>query len=138
MLALRFPEGSMSPNMTGYASDGDTCWVPTKVAPNLQKNTTAWWLNGGEVDCVGHLEVVAQPLVEHELAAFKHHWEHIWGGHNKDFINTHSTPTHHAALLPHPPHCLAPVSATPTTSNNWYRDTFEQDPESRTTRLTNS
>lgn len=26
----------MSPSRTGYASDGDTCWVPTNVAPNLK------------------------------------------------------------------------------------------------------
>lgn len=35
MLAFKFPEGSMSPRMTGNASFGPNCFVPTYVAPNL-------------------------------------------------------------------------------------------------------
>lgn len=34
MLAFKLPDGSMSPRMTGKASDGANCFVPTYVAPN--------------------------------------------------------------------------------------------------------
>lgn len=40
----------------------------------------SWRLDGGEVDCVGHLEVVAQSFIEHEFSTLKHHREYIYGG----------------------------------------------------------
>lgn len=40
----------------------------------------SWGLDSGEVNCMGHLEVVAQSFVEHELSALKHHGEYIYGG----------------------------------------------------------
>lgn len=63
--------------------------VPTKTESMSKKGwvrgqrlflPVSWRLNGWEVDCVGHLEVVAQSFVQHELSALKHHREYIYEG----------------------------------------------------------
>lgn len=47
------------------------CGGQTLVIP------VSWGLDGREVDCVGHLEVVAQSFVEHEFSSLKHYRKYI-------------------------------------------------------------